>query len=312
MEKKDPKISVLIPNFNLEKYIGATLESVLAQTYAPHEIIVVDDGSADGSLTVINEFAAKDSRIKLIVQANRGLVAARNAGLAVATGDYIAMVDADDVWTADALAVRVKLAERFPDADVIATDFAWFQEELPAEPVGRVGLGQRGAHAFAQAFQSNEPMLLTSPFELVATIHFAWVGATLVKRQSMAAVGNFDPAFQGPEDTLLWLRLANRGTFVFAPAITAFYRQRAGSIVHTWKGPKELQYLQVLEWLQARPEFATHKRTIAKLLAECHHASAMHYRRIGSRMAAWKHAVAAFRFQPHNLGYWRNVVPWGL
>lgn len=312
MEKGDPKISVLIPCFNLEKYIGATLQSVLAQTYAPLEIIVVDDGSADNSVAVINEFAAKDSRIKVVAQSNHGLVATRNTGLAMAGGDYIAMLDADDIWTADALAERVKLAKRFPDADVIATEFAWFQEDLPADPVGRVGLGQRGAQAFAKAFQNNEPMLLTSPFELVATIHFAWVGATLVKRQAMSDIGNFEPTFKGPEDTLLWLRLANHGAFVFSPRITAFYRQRPGSIVHSWKGPKELQYLQVLEWLQPRPEFLAHKRTIAKLLAECHHASAMYYRKTGNRMSAWKHAVSAFRFQPHNLGYWRNVVPLGL
>jgi glycosyltransferase involved in cell wall biosynthesis len=312
MKQFEPDISVIIPCFNVEPYIATTLVSVLEQSYPPYEVILIDDGSRDRTPAIIEDFAARHSRIKVItLRPNQGVVAARNAGLAVARGTYVAMLDADDIWTPDALAKRVALAARFSQADVIATDFAWLQDDYQSpDATGRVGLGPRGAQAFADSFKTRQPTLLTSPFEVVATIHFAWTGATLVRRGAMNAVGNFVPEFDGPEDTLLWLRLANRGAFVFSPEVTAFYRQREGSLVTTLKGPKELHYLKVLHWIQRQSEFSHHKSTISKLIAECHHVSATHYWRAGDRKAALKHAFRAVRKQPVNLGYWKNVLTW--
>jgi|GEM_PF-1287807 len=306
-----PTISAIIPCFNVEPYIDETLASVFAQTYPVYEIILVDDCSSDRTLDIIRTHAARDVRIKIIAQpTNQGVAAARNAGLALASGDYIAMLDADDIWTPNALEERIRLAQQFNDADLIATDFAWFQNDLPLQPVGRVGLGPRGARVFAESFQTQEPVLLSNPFDAVATIHFVWTGATLVKRSAMQVVGNFDCHFHGPEDTLLWLCLAARGSFVFSPRITAYYRQREGSLVATLKGPKELHYLKVLNWLETKPEYSCHKGTIARLTSECHHLSAMHYRHIGNRKEAWKHLMTAVRTQPANLRYWRNVLTW--
>jgi glycosyltransferase involved in cell wall biosynthesis len=311
MNQNRPAISAIIPCFNVESYIDETMASVLAQTYPPDEIILVDDCSSDRTLDLIREYAARDARVKVIaLHTNQGVSAARNAGLALAKGDYIAMLDADDVWAPDALEVRAELAQRFDNADVIATDFAWFQTDLPLRPVGRVGMGPRGARAFAASFQSSQPVLLDKPFDAVATVHFAWTGATLVKRTAMQSVGNFDCYFQGPEDTLLWLRLAARGSFVFSPRITAYYRQREGSLVALLKGPKELHYLKVLNRLGENPEYLCHRNTISRLIGECHHVSAMHYREVGNREEAWKHLMTAVRLQPANFGYWRNVLTW--
>ncbi|MGB6298834.1 MAG: glycosyltransferase family 2 protein [Rivularia sp. (in: cyanobacteria)] len=90
------KVSVIIPVYNAEKFVAATIQSVLSQTYENFEIIVVDDGSPDGSIEVCKLF--KDSRIKIIHQANRGLPGARNTGIRHASGDYLAFLDADDIW----------------------------------------------------------------------------------------------------------------------------------------------------------------------------------------------------------------------
>ena len=91
-------ISVIIPVFNVRPYLAKALESVIRQTYSHLEIIVVDDGSTDGSGDICDEFAARDERIKVIHQENRGLSAARNAGLDRAAGEYIAFLDSDDAW----------------------------------------------------------------------------------------------------------------------------------------------------------------------------------------------------------------------
>lgn len=312
MSASKPSVTVLIPCFNTAPYLAATLQSVLRQEFAPVEVILVDDGSSDGTLEIIQQFALRHSMIKVIALAgNQGVVAARNAGLAQASGDYVAMLDGDDIWTPDALALRVALAQQYPDADLVATDFAWFEDELPSEPVGRIGLGPRGRSQFASSFADGEPAFLQKPFDATASTHFVWTGATLIKRVALTAVGNFEASFEGPEDTLLWLRLAQRGAFVFSPRISAFYRQRAGSLVHTQKGPKELHYLKVLDRIKVQPEFSVHRQKISQLSAECHHVSSLHFQHRGEIRNAVKHAAKAAFLQPHSVVYWRNLVSSG-
>ena len=91
-----PKVSVIIPCYNVEKYLGKCLESILNQTYSNLEIICVNDGSTDSTLALLEEYSQKDERIRIINQQNQGVSAARNSGLEVATGSYIIFVDSDD------------------------------------------------------------------------------------------------------------------------------------------------------------------------------------------------------------------------
>ena len=102
-----PFFSVVIPLFNKEKYIKATLDSVLKQTYANFEVIIINDGSSDNSIEVINEF--DDERIKISSQENQGLSASRNKGIKIAIAEYIAFLDADDLWKEDYLEVMHQL-----------------------------------------------------------------------------------------------------------------------------------------------------------------------------------------------------------
>ena len=89
-------VSVIIPVYNVEKYLRRCLDSVVGQTYKDLEIILVDDGSTDGSTEICEEYAKKDSRIRFLRKQNGGLSSARNAGLLVATGEYVTFVDSDD------------------------------------------------------------------------------------------------------------------------------------------------------------------------------------------------------------------------
>ena len=304
-----PRVTVIIPSFNTALYLAATLASVQAQTFQDFEVIMVDDGSTDATLTIMQDFAAHHAHCKIIpLRPNQGIVAARNAALSQACGEYIAMLDGDDIWMPDALAVRLHIARQHPSADVIATDFAWFETELPTQLIGRVGLGQRSKRAFGNSLITREPALLNDPFELVATTHFAWTGATLVRRAAMTAIKNFDPAFKGAEDTLLWLRLAQQGAFVFVPQITALYRQRPGSLVTLQKGPKELHYLKVLDWIQKESGFSPYSRVIRRLAAECHQVCVQHYRRTNDRAAARSHALSAIKCQPQAWSSWRGLA----
>lgn len=100
---KDGLVSIITPCYNGEKYIRETMESVIAQTYQQWEMVVVDDGSTDSSASIVSEYEKCDSRIKLVKQNNAGSAAARNNGIRLAEGQYIALLDADDLWHNDFL-----------------------------------------------------------------------------------------------------------------------------------------------------------------------------------------------------------------
>ncbi len=109
---KQALVSVIVPSYNASRYISETLESVLSQTYRNFEVIVVDDGSKDNTPDIVADYARRDSRIRLVNQPNSGCGAARNRGIAEASGEFIAPLDADDVWYPQKLEKQVASLER--------------------------------------------------------------------------------------------------------------------------------------------------------------------------------------------------------
>lgn len=105
---KNNLVSIITPCYNGSKYIGETIESVLLQTYKDFEMIIIDDGSKDNSVKIIQEYANKDDRIKLIKQSNGGSASARNNGIRNANGRYITLLDADDLWDNNFLEEQIK------------------------------------------------------------------------------------------------------------------------------------------------------------------------------------------------------------
>src|SRR5689334_9654380 len=131
-------VSVIMPAYNAEKYIAESIRSVLAQTYADWELIVVDDGSSDNTGGVVREFVARDSRIKYVFQENGRLGKARNTGIANARGELIAFLDSDDLWLETKLAAQTRaLSEN--EADVVFCDCYIFKDENTADERTRFG-----------------------------------------------------------------------------------------------------------------------------------------------------------------------------
>jgi len=128
-----PKISVILPVYNAEKYLRSTLESLLLQTFEDFEVIAVNDGSKDGSLAILTEYAAKDKRIKIIDKANGGVSAARNTAIEAAQGNYLAFIDADDIYSPEYLA-RMYSSASETGADVTVCDYVTFRGEKPIFP----------------------------------------------------------------------------------------------------------------------------------------------------------------------------------
>lgn len=120
------KLSIIIPAYNVEEYIGACIDSILSQSYENYEVIVIDDGSSDRTVEIVREYSKKDTRVKLLQQKNSGPSRARNTGIECASGDYILFMDSDDMYkTSDALGI---IGGKCKDVDVVAYGWEEFDE----------------------------------------------------------------------------------------------------------------------------------------------------------------------------------------
>jgi len=210
----DSLVSIIMPAYNAEKYIGDSIKSVLAQTYSNWELIVVDDGSTDSTAAVVQEFAARDSRIKYIFQENGRLGKARNTGIRNAAGSLIAFLDSDDLWVETKLEAQTRaIAEK--KADVVFSK-AWIftDQDITGETetmLSTVGLFS-GPDFFDSLVRQNQLPILT----------------VLLKKAALDRVGLFEEEkpYHGCEDYDLWLRLA-KAEFIFygMPDVLARYRR---------------------------------------------------------------------------------------
>lgn len=191
------RVSVIVPLYNKAGYILRTLESIAAQNMGDFEVIVVDDGSTDGSADVVRSFA--DPRFRLIAQANAGPGAARNRGLLQARAPYVAFLDADDRWLPDFLQVNVALLERYPEAAAVSC--GWY--EYP---------GNREATRWWTDCDIQEGLVVITPDasaqRLVALIAYMNPSTVLARTQSIRRWGGFyEEGSRYAEDATLYLRM---------------------------------------------------------------------------------------------------------
>jgi glycosyltransferase involved in cell wall biosynthesis len=197
-------VSAVIPAYNRERFIGEAIESVLRQDRPVDEIIVIDDGSSDGTHRIATSF--QGVRV-LRLPSNSGTSAARNLGWRSAGGDAIAWLDSDDIWRAHHCAVVVGLLERHPGAAVAFGGVEFFDGRHDRWPVHDLPEAEP-FDALALSFQRTvAPMM-----------------ATVIRRDALAAVGGFDESFTCSVDFDVLLRLARRGPFACSHTITAGYR----------------------------------------------------------------------------------------
>jgi glycosyltransferase involved in cell wall biosynthesis len=195
------RYSVVMTAFNEEEWIGDAVASVLAQTYAELRLIVVDDGSSDGTVAALDPYRA-DPRLTVIEQENAGLSAARNTGIEAGETEWVAFLDSDDLWMPNYLeVVDAALAER-PDAGFAYVD-AW--------RLDLNGLFFRDS-AMARQNPPEDPPRDAEEFLrlLVERGNFIFVSAT-AKREALAAAGNFNTSLRSVEDMDMWIRILAAG-----------------------------------------------------------------------------------------------------
>ncbi len=222
-----PLISVIIPVYNGEKTIRETIESVLNQTFREFELLVINDGSQDRTLEIVESI--QDSRLKVFSYPNAGQSTSRNRGIELATGEYISFIDADDLWTPDKLEAQVKVLQENPQAAVAYSWTNWIDES--SQLVGKGSHITEKGKVFAK--------LLLNDF-------VANGSNSLIRRQVLTEVGGFDASVTPAEDWDMWLRIAAHYEFVAVPSSQVLYRITPNSAsFNVWK--MEVSSLKVIE-----------------------------------------------------------------
>lgn len=217
---KPPMVSLVVPCYNAEKYLPATLDSIRAQTYPHFECILVDDFSTDGTLAIARDISRRDQRFRIYQhRANGGLATSRNSGIRISRGEFVAFLDADDLLASKSLANRATVLARFRESDVVAGSFD-FSETISDNFRGTIKDSQVTGHAefvdFVSAkgncpFNANQPML---------------------KRSVLVRMGGFPEEYPQAEDWRLWSKVLRGGhVFVSTPTIGSGYRQTVGSMI---------------------------------------------------------------------------------
>jgi len=221
---KRPKISIVMPVYNVEKYVAQAIESVLAQTMSEFELLIVDDGGDDRSIDICREF--QDERIRIISQPNRGLAGARNTGINHALADYIAFLDSDDRWLPEKLMLHMVHLNASTDVDISLCPSRLI--DANGHPLRQVQQPKLMNISAADVFCRNPigngsvPVIRRTALDNIAFLH----------PDDSERVCYFDESFRQSEDIELWMRLALRGNCKFegiSPVLTE-YRIVAGGL----------------------------------------------------------------------------------
>jgi len=216
-----PVVSIVIPAYNREAYVAEAIDSIFAQQDAPAaEVIVVDDGSTDGTAAVLARYGIT---IRVIHQANAGVSAARNTGIRAAAGEWIFLLDSDDRVQPGTLRTLLTEAERSPDATVVYADQAFLHEDGTIEPIERVTFPV-GPAPVAEVFRRM-------PFSM---------GTALIRRDALIAAGLFDTSLHLAEDYELLCRMAPDNTFAYVPVVVLHYRRHGAQATE--------QLLRLIYW----------------------------------------------------------------
>jgi len=205
-----PKVSVIIPVYNCEKYIAQTLDSVFSQSLQDFEVIVVNDGSTDRTEEVLSKYR---QRITHLQNDHRGPASSRNRGLDVARGSHIAFLDADDLWHPAKLEKQLAFAEKHPEYGIITTDAANFDE------TGILDVSTAAFHKFIPSGDVLEHLLFDN-----------WIGTScaMIRRACFEKVGGFDEErFVWGEDWIMWMRVAAEYPVYFIDEVLVQYRMHS-------------------------------------------------------------------------------------
>lgn len=259
MEKQEkPLITVIIPVYNSEKYIGACIESVMNQTYRNLQLILVEDGAQDKSPEICDYYAGLDNRIEVIHKKNEGVSAAKNTGLAYTRGEYIKLLDHDDYLHPQTLDICMELAVQ-TGADIIQHGWTYMQTDTQKPAIGPVDSYRHWRLDIGEAILQIEPATCQKELGEASTLASVVLWSKLFKRHIFEGI-QFDPSVRIHEDQRVVHRLLAKAAngVVYTDTVLYFFRETPGSLSRRQRGWERLEivdcYLDRLRCVRELPE----------------------------------------------------------
>jgi len=229
-----PRVSVIIPVYNGQEYVAATLETVFAQTFRDFEVIVIDDGSTDRTEAILDRFCGK---ITLLKNSHKGPASSRNLGLEASHGSLVAFLDADDLWLPKKLERQVSIASSHPEYGIITTNYAKFDETGIIEPSS-----------------ADQRPPIQSGYVLEELLFDNWIGTSCVmaRRECFDKVGKFadDSIALGKDDWNMWMRIAAHYPVYYLDEVLVHYRVHPQSFSHQNQEKVLAGWLAQLDWFE--------------------------------------------------------------
>lgn len=313
-----PTVSILLPTYNRAKFLGEAISAALSQTFTDLEIVLVDDGSSDGTRELVESFAKDDDRVRYIYQDNAGVSVARNRAMRESRGDLIAFLDSDDVWMPWKLELQVEVLQAYPNAGMCWTDMDAIHPDgrplknqfLKTMYSSYKNLGQEplfSSHEKVGDVLANCPSELTDAALSVGNIYSKMFMGNLVhtptvvlRRDWAEQVGPFDETMKrGGEDFKFHLATTRLGDVAFADVASILYRVGNGDQITNRENNLHFaqSYLRTLE-----EELADHghksglsEREIDRCLAEAHEWLSVEFLDCSQPLKSICHAITAMR-----------------
>lgn len=298
MNCEEPKVSVLVPVYNAERYVGKTLDSVLSQTWSDFELLALDDGSTDGSLTILREFEVKDRRVRVHSRQHVGLVPSRNELIGFARGPYLALIDSDDICRPQRFEKQVAYLDAHSEC---------------------VAVGSR-----ALIIDSGGMPIIKSTNELthdeMNSAHLSKPGGSrmynssvMMRKAAVIQVGQYREDYRFSEDIDLFLRLAEIGKLSNLPDVLLEYRQHLRSVSYAHYGEQLDNARKAVIAARLRRGLIaglqkSESETDPELAADTHRKWAWWALSAGNLTTARKHAIIALVMRPFNIENLRAVV----
>lgn len=284
----NPLVSVITPTFNRADYLPFAVESVLSQSVSDFELIVIDDGSTDGTAELMERYLA-DSRIRYLKQENQGQSVARNRGIAEARGQFICFLDSDNAWVSTKLETSLKAFEENPEADIVYGDFITIDGE------GH----EHGVNRMARYSGRITPQLLRD--------NFVSMNTTMTRKRCFDEMGGFDSADRLAEDYGLWLRFSTRYQFLYVPAVLGYYRVMENQISSDKESRFRANEQLVQSFLKAYPSAVTRGEARRGLSYFFIRKGRYEYSS-GQRRQAFRSLLRSLSKDPFWMGPWRFAV----
>ena len=224
---KRPLVSVVMPVYNMENYLDEAIESILSQSLAAFELIIINDGSTDNSLDLLERWAKKDARIRLYNQVNRGRSFSRNRGLELASSEFVAMMDPDDISLPERLELSYQLLQKYDDVVAVSGQY---------QRVCMYGVKLRNS---SRSVPLEHDEIVKNLLDDDGSVFHQ--SASMIRKTIAKSVGGYNLDYEMGEDVDLFLKMALKGRLQNLPELFLYYREHAQAITKQRVSPALLQ-----------------------------------------------------------------------